>query len=80
MPPKHLTELNMSVYLRFYETEICGKLFYDSLVPSIISQKMHVRWGEIISSQFSVSNGVNQGGVMSPVLFTVYLDNLLKIL
>ena len=39
---------------------------------------MQVRWGEIVSSQFSVSNGVKQGGVMSPVLFTVYLDNLLK--
>ena len=32
----------------------------------------------MVSSQFSVSNGVKQGGVMSPVLFTVYLDNLLK--
>ena len=39
---------------------------------------MQVRWGEIVSSQFSVSNGVKQGGVMSPVLFTVYLDNLFK--
>ena len=45
-----------------------------------ISQKMQVRWGEKVSSQFSVSNGVKQGGVMSPVLFTVFLDNLLKIL
>ena len=41
---------------------------------------MQVRWGEILSSQFSVNNGVKQGGIMSPVLFTVYLDNLLKIL
>ena len=41
---------------------------------------MQGRWGEIVSSQFSVSNGVKQGRVMSPVLFTVYLDYLLKIL
>ena len=41
---------------------------------------MQVRWGEILSKQFSVGNGVKQGGVLSPVLFTVYLDNLLKTL
>ena len=41
---------------------------------------MQVRWGKIVSSQSFVSNGVKQGGVMSPVLFTVYLDNLLNIL
>ena len=40
---------------------------------------MQVRWGEIVSSQFSVSNEGKQGGAMSPVLFTGYLDNLLKI-
>ena len=35
MPPKRLTELNMSVYLSFYETEICVQLFYDSLLLCI---------------------------------------------
>ena len=48
------------------------------IITMYISQKMQVGWGEIVSSQFSISNGVKQGGVMSPVLFTVYLDNLLK--
>ena len=45
-----------------------------------ISQMMQVRWGEILSKQFKVGNGVKQGGVLSPRLFTVYLDNLLKTL
>ena len=60
-----------------------NKLFVIVIVIVMYrSQKMQGRWGEIASSQFSVSNGVKQGGVMSPVLFTctVYLDNLLKIL
>ena len=29
------------------------------------------------SSTFSVDNGVKQGGVLSPVLFTVYLEGLI---
>ena len=30
------------------------------------------------SPDFSVSNGVRQGGVLSPVLFTVYINRLLQ--
>ena len=41
---------------------------------------MQVRWGEIVSKQFLLRNGVKQGGVLSPVLFPVYIDNLLKTL
>ena len=29
-----------------------------------------------ISEQFTIVNGVKQGGIMSPVLFTVYIDLL----
>ena len=32
----------------------------------------------IRSDPFGVSNGVRQGGVLSPILFTVYLDELLQ--
>ena len=50
------------------------------IIAMYISQMMQVRWGDILSKQFPVGNGVKQGGVLSPVLFTVYLDNLLKTL
>ncbi len=33
-----------------------------------------------IDNSFSVSNGVKQGGVLSPVLLPLYIDGLLKIL
>ena len=42
------------------------------------SQQMKVRWGHSVSNSFHVSNGVRQGGVLSPVLFAVYLDGLLE--
>ena len=38
---------------------------------------MCVRWGRSLSRSFCVSNGVRQGSVLSPVLFSVYLDSLL---
>ena len=41
-------------------------------------QQVSVRWGQSLSDSFSVSNGVRQGSVLSPVLFSVYLDELLE--
>ena len=39
-------------------------------------QKMCIRWGNVHSSPFSVSNGVKQGGILPPILFNVYMDDL----
>ena len=44
------------------------------------SQLVCVRWNSIDSSKFSVRNGVHQGGDLSPILFTVYVDSLLDAL
>ena len=36
---------------------------------------MKVRWGNtLLSSSFQVGNGVKQCGILSPVLFNVYMD------
>ena len=37
---------------------------------------MVVRWGTTISTQFTVANGVKQGGNISPILFIMYMDDL----
>ena len=42
------------------------------------NQTMQVRWGDSISEPFSVTNGVKQGGILSPVLFNLYMDGLSK--
>ena len=40
-------------------------------------QNIRVRWNSTFSELFSVSNGVKQGGVQLPILFSLYLDKIL---
>ena len=37
-----------------------------------------VKWGNCISKAFPLTAGVRQGGVLSPILFSVYVDNILR--
>ena len=37
---------------------------------------MCVKWGKVNSAYFNVSNGVCQGGILSPKLFAIYVDDL----
>ncbi len=46
------------------------------LLNMYTKQKLQVRWGNTMSQQFTVRNGVMQGGVLSPILFAVYIDGL----
>ena len=41
-------------------------------------QRIQVRWGNSLSHMFSMSNGVEQGAVLSPVFFTAYFDKLFE--
>ena len=44
------------------------------------SQQLCIRWMGISLEYFKVTNGVHQGGVLSPILFIIYLDSLLECL
>ena len=48
------------------------------LLYMYISQTLSVKWGHTVYNYFTVRNGVKQGGVLSPLLFAIYTDSLLK--
>ena len=42
-----------------------------------LNQKICVKWGYVISQEIKVTTGVKQGGILSTVLFSLYIDQLL---
>ena len=48
------------------------------LLKLYTEQNLRVKWGTSISEEFQVYNGVKQGGVLSPLLFSLYMDELLE--
>ena len=70
---------------RVSHLKLFNRLLEKNLPPTIIrllfswykDQKSSVLWYKTLSEKFSVSNGVRQGGVLSPILFIGYIDELL---
>ena len=71
---------------RVNHLSLFNKLKLRNMCPTILKflmctyqrQSVMVNWNGECSSTFSVGNGVKQGGILSPVLFTVYLDGLIE--
>ena len=40
-------------------------------------QFVYTRWNGELSQPISMENGVKQGGVLSPILFCIYMDELI---
>ena len=48
------------------------------LIDQYVRGMSRTAWLDEHSTYFAVTNGIRQGGVISPVLFTIYMDELLK--
>lgn len=68
MPARPLIGLTITSSLKNFSSGICLLLWSELSSNGTRSKR---------SDKFSISNGVRQGGVLSPILFTVYMDDLL---
>ena len=50
------------------------------IIKMYINQCIQVKWNNLKSEKCSISNGVKQGGVMSPLLFNLYVQDLIDCL
>ena len=50
------------------------------LLDAYTRQQAIVLWNTCNSDYFTTSNGVKQGGVLSPILFSIYIDRLFDII
>ena len=76
MPQRHLIVSVTSSYLASYLRKIFHQLLLDCFSHGIRIKNSQFSGIKLLLN-FSVSNGVRQGGVLSPILFIVYIDELL---
>ena len=48
------------------------------LLNMYTEQKLQVKWNKLLTDKFNVTNGVRQGGVLSPLFYSIYVDDLLE--
>ena len=42
-----------------------------------VNQVIQIKWNDLLSDKCKISNGVKQGGCLSPSLFCIYLNSLI---
>ena len=68
-------------FVKLFELLMRGDIpgvFLRLILDLYTRQRLKTAWDGTISLIFSVTNGVRQGGVLSPILFNVYFDELLQ--
>ena len=68
--------VNHSTLFSILQRRNIPSYFFRIIVYWYTKQRACVKWGNNISSFFCVVNGIKQGGILSPRLFNLYVDEL----
>ncbi len=69
--------VNYVKLFRLLLTKKLSPIIIRLMMNMYTNQTIRVRWGSCITALHTISNGVKQGGVLSPILFILYVDELL---
>ena len=62
------------------EVRKVSPVFLRVLLTIYTNQSCNVKWNGAVSENFSVTNDVRQGAVSSPILFSIYINDLFSVL
>ena len=90
-PPHYRVQAVMDLSKAFdkvHHPKLFAKLVEKGLPPIICrllmamyrNQEVNVKWNGKDSNYFKIYNGVKQGAILSPQLFSIYIDNLFSTL
>ena len=71
----HVKYVEMFTFL--HDRKLCP-IVLRLLMNMYINQTIQVRWNNTLSNVCGLSNGVKQGGCLSPTLFSLYINNLIN--
>ena len=66
----------LTLFKTLYSSGMCP-IYLRLLMKIYEEQNMRIRWNNTVTDCFTISNGVKQGGVLSAILFSLYLDQLI---
>ena len=71
--------VHSGLFLKLIERKV-PLVFLDILIVWYDGLSCRVKWGDEYSDWFPLTAGVRQGGVLSPDLYSIYVDDLLSLL
>ena len=71
--------VHSGLFLKLMEKNV-PKLFLDILICWYTGLQCRVRWDGFCGDWFEISAGVRQGGILSPTLYNIYVDELISLL
>ena len=67
----------VNLFNKLRERKLCP-IVLRLLMNIYVNQSLQVRWNSMISEKFSIANGVKQGGVLSPISFSILVLLVLR--